>query len=204
MKTASLCVLFAAAAFLAGCANPRPGYGRPGEIRFGSPAQPTASEKAAMCADAVEKLLLDPVFSAKYEAKKASLAGGAFPTIACAPIENNVRWDSRSDAAATGQMTRDLLAALRKTGRFEVTDDLVAKRVLDRLSKGVDELGEDSGQLSGIGSFASVDYYMTGDLSGDDSGGVWTYVLNLELTDTATKNVFWGDSVKIEKREPRR
>ena len=189
---------------LAGCATaPKSGYMSSEDDVFGKASAMEYTQKRRSVAQAVERLLTDPMFTEKYAAakKRAGAAGRTCPTLSIRAIENNTG-DGRSDAAATGQAHRELLTALRKTGRFELIDRVARKRMTTGAVAAVNE-GEGADAIAGIGNFASVDFEMSGSLNRDqtesDDRTVYHHTLNLEMVDTASGTVFWSDTVAVTK-----
>ena len=139
----------------AGCAmnsiGPARGYMDANEDVYGQSSRMEHSQKSRSVANAVERMLTDPMFTGNYGAarKRANDAGRTLPTIAINPIENN-SGDGRSDSAATGQLYRELLTAIRKTGRFELIDRVRRKQMMNANIAGVDS-GEGASGIQGIG-----------------------------------------------------
>ena len=170
----------------------------PDDDVFGKPGSLTYPQKSLALVNVLEKMKTDPMFSSQYDkARKRALdAGRTLPTIAVRPIENNTG-DGRSDAAVTGQMYRELLTALRKTGLFEVIDYARRHQMKKTVVDAVDD-GEAPANLEHIGNYTSADFIMTGELRREqtiDRGrAVYHHFLNLEMTDTSTGTVFWSDT----------
>lgn len=197
--------------FCIGCAmpsaGPSRGYADPNDDAYGRSSRLEYSQKSRSVSASVERMLTDPMFTGNYKAalKRAGSVGRTVPTIAINPIENN-SGDGRTDSAATGQLYRELLTAIRKTGRFEMIDRIRRTQMMNANISGVDN-GEDSAGIQGIGSFASADFVMTGELRREITEGerrtVYHHFLNLELIDSASGTVFWSDSVPVVKFEVR-
>ena len=153
----------------------------------------------------IERMLTDPMFTGNYNAARgrAMTGGRTLPTISINPIENN-SGDGRSDSEATGQLYRELLTAIRKTGRFEMIDRMRRKQMGDANIAGVNE-GESSSAIQGVGSYTSADFVMTGELrrqvTEGDSRTAYHHILNLELIDSLSGTVFWSDSIVVAKSE---
>ena len=202
MKT-PLLPLLAAIALVSGCATT---YVSNEDVFLGEADKLTQSEKKTMASEALEQLQNDPTFTRVYNRKKAALEKKAaekgeepeLPLIASSPIKNLMR-DGFSDSRATGQLSRDIQTLLRQTGLFDVVDKLVTPDILDQLMKGENEEGE-SGGLDNFGSYHAPDLWLTGELRREKDGRIYTYTLNLELTDTATKRVFWSNTVERRKK----
>ena len=202
MKTI-LCALPLAAAILSGCATQ---YVSNEDVYLGDADKLTQSEKKTMASEALEQLQTDPTFTRVYNKKKAALEAKAsekgeeaeLPLIAAAPIANLMR-DGFSDSRATGQLSRDIQTLLRQSGLFDVVDKLATPAILDALMKGENEEGE-AGGLANFGSYHAPDLWLTGELRKERDGKIYTYTLNLELTDTATKRVFWSNTVERRKK----
>lgn len=200
-------VFFKGVAFLTvavamtGCAarpGPSRGYKNPDDDVFGKASRMEYTQKRLAIVDVLEKMKTDPMFTPNYDkARKRALdAGRTLPTIAVTPIENNTG-DGRSDAAVTGQMYRELITALRKTGLFEIIDHTRRSRMRNTIVSAVDN-GESADNLQHIGNYTTADFVMTGELrresTDDENSKVYHHFLNLELTDTATGTVFWSDT----------
>lgn len=202
MKTPVLPLLLAAAAFC-GCATQ---YVPNEDVFLGDADKLTQSEKKTMASEALQQLQTDPTFTRVYDKKKAALEKKAkekgeeaeLPLIAASPIANLMR-DGLADSRATGQLSRDIQTLLRQTGLFDVVDKLATPEILDALMKGENEEGEKGG-LDNFGSYHAPDLWLTGELRKEKDGKIYTYTLNLELTDTATKRVFWSNTVERRKK----
>lgn len=202
-------LLFVSAALvLAGCATgPGRGYLDKEEDVFGKASRMEYSQKHLKVAESVEKLLTDPMFSQNYKKAcvRAQEAGRTLPTIAINPIENNTG-DGRSDSEATGQLYRELLTAIRKTGKF-VMIDRVRRAQMTAANIAGNNAGEDSAAIQSVGSYASADFVMTGELrrehTDDEDRHVYHHFLNLEMIDSATGMVFWSDSMAVPKFDAR-
>jgi len=195
-------------AALAGCATgPGRGYLDNEEDVYGKASKMEYSQKHRKVAESVERLLTDPMFTTNYDKarKRAADAGRTLPTISINPIENNTG-DGRSDSAATGQLYRELLTAIRKTGKFEMIDRMRRKQMTDATIAG-NNAGEDSGALQNVGNYTSADFVMTGELrreaTDDERRQVFHHFLNLELIDSASGTVFWSDSMPVTKFDAR-
>lgn len=199
-------VIFAAvvAACAAGCesvrSGPRRGYLDHNEDVFGSASSMEYTQKRLAITKVIEQMLTDPMFTEQYDAamSRAVAANRTRPTIAVRPIENNTG-DGRGDAAATGQMYRELLTALRKTKKFEMIDYARRSQMKKTVVSAVDD-GENPANLQHIGNYTSADFIMTGELkrefTDDGNRKVYHHFLNLELTDTSTGTVFWSDTAQ--------
>ena len=203
MKTPLLPVLVATA-LVSGCATT---YVSNEDVYLGDADKLTQSEKKTMASEALEQLQNDPTFTRVYNKKKAALEKKAaekgepadLPLVAASPIKNLMR-DGASDSRATGQLSRDIQTLLRQTGLFDVVDKLATPDILDQLMKGENEEGE-SGGLENFGAYHAPDLWLTGELRKEKDGRIYTYTLNLELTDTATKRVFWSNTVERRKKQ---
>ena len=192
------------AALVAGCETARPGPSRgymdPNDDVFGKSSRMEYTQKRLALVNVLEKMRTDPMFSSQYDkARKRALdAGRTLPTIAVRPIENNTG-DGRSDSAVTGQMYRELLTALRKTGLFEMIDYARRTQMRNTVVSAVDS-GEAPSNLEHIGNYTSADFIMTGELrreqTADRGRAVYHHFLNLEMTDTSTGTVFWSDTAE--------
>jgi len=209
MKTTRLLPLLTALALCGGCATT---YVSNEDLDLGDPDKLTESEKKTMASEALELLQNDPTFTRVYNKKKAALEKKAaekgeepeLPLIASSPIKNLMRdVDSNgnriSDSRTTGQLSRDIQTLLRQSGLFDVVDKLVTPDILDQLMKGEGEEGE-AGGLDNFGAYHAPDLWLTGELRKKKDGRIYTYTLNLELTDTATKRVFWSNTVERRKK----
>lgn len=202
MKT-PLPTILAVAALVSGCATT---YVSNEDIYLGDADKLTQSEKKTMASEALGQLQNDPTFTKVYNKKKAALEKKAaekgeeaeLPLIASSPIKNMMR-DGLSDSRATGQLSRDIQTLLRQTGLFDIVDKLVTPDILDALMKGENEEGE-AGGLENYGSYHAPDLWLTGELRKEKDGRIYTYTLNLEMTDTATKRVFWSNTVERRKK----
>lgn len=203
MKTTLIPAIMATTALLCGCATT---YVSNEDVYLGDSDKLTQSEKKTMASEALEQLQNDPAFTRVYNKKKAALEKKAaekgeepeLPLIASSPIKNLMR-DGASDSRATGQLSRDIQTLLRQSGLFDVVDKLATPDILDQLMKGENEEGE-SGGLDNFGSYHAPDLWLTGELRKEKDGRIYTYTLNLELTDTATKRVFWSNTVERRKK----
>lgn len=203
MKTPLLSILVATA-LVSGCATQ---YVSNEDVYLGDADKLTQSEKKTMASEALEQLQNDPTFTRVYNKKKAALEKKAeekgepadLPLVAASPIKNLMR-DGASDSRATGQLSRDIQTLLRQTGLFDVVDKLATPDILDQLMKGENEEGE-SGGLENFGAYHAPDLWLTGELRKEKDGRIYTYTLNLELTDTATKRVFWSNTVERRKKQ---
>lgn len=195
----------AAALLLAGCASTT-SYVPGSDVNLVAPNVITQSEMKAMAFTAVGHLLDDPTFVRVYGKKKAALErkaseGGAeaeLPVLAMEPIKNLMH-DGVSDSAATAQFAEDFMTILRRTDRFDVVDRFVELDMLDALAAGVDNGGDSSDVLENYGSYHAPDLWLSGNLRKAQEGPIFIYTLNLKLMDTATKRVFWSDTVELRK-----
>ena len=115
--------------------GPRRGYMNHDDDVFGRTDRMEYTQKHRSVADVFEKMRIDETvnyIAAKERAKARVKAAHpdlapdvvekiAKPTIAVRPIENNTG-DGRSDSAVTGQMYREIITQLRKTGMFEIIE----------------------------------------------------------------------------------
>lgn len=193
--------LLSLSALLAGCvaaSGPSRGYMNSDDDVFGHASRMEYTQKSRAIDSVIKQMLTDPMFTVQYDAarQRAADAGRRLPTIAVKPIENNTG-DGRSDAAVTGQMYRELLTALRKTGKFEMIDYARRSQMKRTVIAAVDD-GEAPANIQHIGSYTSADFIMTGELRRertDEPGArVYHHFLNLEMTDTSTGTVFWSDT----------
>lgn len=211
MRFHGLYLSLTAVVLCAGCVAPSPGRSRgyldPEEDVYGRSSRLEYSQKRLTVTKSVERMLTDPMFTGNYDKARAraSAAGRTLPTIAINPIENNTG-DGRSDSAATGQLYRELLTAIRKTGRFVMIDRMRRKQMTDSNIGGVDS-GEDGAGIQGVGDYTSADFVMTGDLRREVTEGeshtVYHHFLNLEMIDSASGTVFWSDTVPVVKFDAR-
>lgn len=200
MKTLLLAVSLLGLIATAGCvsrSNPS-GYVNEETLVFDRPDVLTQSERSRLVADVVGRLLTDPTFSAKYTEKMKAKSDGKLPIVAFSALENNVK-DGRSDSAAMGQFSKELMVAFRKTGRFDVIDDVANPVLVNRLMSGNDA-GETVAAVQNFGDYAPPDFYVTGDIRRFLDDGIYTHSLNLQMLDTSTRRIFWSDTVKILKR----
>lgn len=201
-------LLVSAVLALAGCATgPGRGYVDKEEDVFGKASRMEYSQKHRKVAESVEKLLTDPMFTQNYTAAcaRAKEGGRVLPTIAINPIENNTR-DGRSDSEATGQLYRELLTAIRKTGKFVMIDRMRRAQMTAANIAG-NNAGEDSTAIQSVGSYTSADFVMTGELrrehTDDEDQQVYHHFLNLKMIDSASGTVFWSDSMAVPKFDAR-
>ena len=208
MRTSSLLLLPAVLSLGAGCATR---YVSNDAVFLGEATALTQSEKKDMAAEALTVLWGDPTFQDVYARKKAALEktasekgeDPALPLIAASPIRNLMRDTDEhgyriSDSRATGQLSHDILTLLRQSRLFDVTNRLTTPEMLDALLRGEREEGE-SGGLDNFGAYHAPDLWLTGELRHETDNRIHTYTLYLELTDTATKRVFWNGTVERRK-----
>jgi len=199
-------MLFAVVLALAatGCETARPGprrgYMNPNDDVFGRTDRMEYTQKHLSIVNIFEKMRTDPMFTEQYDAarSRAIAAKRKRPTIAVRPIENNTG-DGRSDSVATGQMYREIITQLRKTGLFEMIDYARRSQMKKTVVAAVDD-GENPANLQSIGEYTSADFILTGELKRErtDDGDrvVYHHFLNLEMTDTSTGTVFWSDTAQ--------
>ena len=201
MKTILSTFLLVGVIALTGCVSHSgsSGYVNEGVLVFDRPEKLTQSEQSRLVADIVGRMLTDPTFSDRYAEKMKEKTGGKLPIVAFSALENNVS-DGRSDSVAMGQFTRELMVALRKTGKFDVIDDVANPALVNRLMSGNDA-GETVAFAQNFGDYAPPDFYVTGDVRRFFDDGIYTHCLNLQMLDTSTRRVFWSDTAKILKRK---
>lgn len=201
MKNGFWVAVFAALVAVAGCASSGSGsrYVNEETLVFESADTLTQSERSRLVTEVVERMLTDPTFSVRYAAKKKAKSDGSLPVVALSALENNVG-DGRSDSLAMGQFSRELMVALRKTGKFDVIDDLANPALVNRVMTGNDN-GETMAAAQNFGDYAPPDFYVSGDLRRFLDSGIYTHCLNLQMLDTSTRRVFWSDTAKILKRK---
>jgi len=188
----------------AGCETVRPGprrgYLDPNDDQFGRADRMEYTQKHRSIVKVLEQMKTDPMFTTQYAAakKRAADAGRGLPTVAVRPIENNTG-DGRSDSAVTGQMYREIINQLRKTGLFEMIDYARRSQMKKTVVAAVDD-GENAANLQHIGEYTSADFIMTGELrrefTDDVNRKVYHHFLNLEMEDTSTGTVFWSDTAQ--------
>lgn len=188
----------------AGCETVRPGprrgYLNPDDDVFGKADRLEYTQKHRSIVKVLEQMKTDPMFTTQYDAakKRAADAGRVLPTVAVRPIENNTG-DGRSDSVATGQMYREIINQLHKTGLFEMIDYARRSQMKKTVVAAVDD-GENPANLQSIGEYTSADFILTGELKRErtDDGDrvVYHHFLNLEMTDTSTGTVFWSDTAQ--------
>ena len=153
---------------------------------------PPGGEGRLSVVQAVESLLVDPMFAEKYNnaAANAKRAGKVRPVVTIMPIENNA--DNRGDAA-TRQVGRRLQVAMRKTGKFDIIDPDKRKRMVDVVVGGADS-GEKiaANGVQCYGDYDPADFVMTGELVRETSG---EFSLNLDMVDTRDGKLFWNEVV---------
>lgn len=201
MKTLLLAVSLFGIIAIVGCVSRSntSGYVNEETLIFDRPEILTQSERSRLVSDIVGRLLTDPTFSAKYIEKVKTKADGKLPIVAFSALENNVN-DGRSDSAAMGQLSKELMVAFRKTGKFDVIDDVANPALMNRLMSGNDA-GETVAAVQNFGDYAPPDFYVTGDIRRFFDDGVYTHSFNLQMLDTSTRRIFWSDTVKILKRK---
>ena len=201
MKTLLLTASILGVMAMVGCVSrsSSSGYVNEETLIFDRPDVLTQSERSRLVADVVGRLLTDPTFSVKYAEKMKAKSDGKLPIVAFSALENNVK-DGRSDSAAMGQFSKELMVAFRKTGKFDVIDDVANPALINRLMSGNDA-GETVAAVQNFGDYAPPDFYVTGDIRRFLDDGIYTHSLNLQMLDTSTRRVFWSDTVKILKRK---
>ena len=201
MKNVFCFVVVAALSAVVGCASSRSGSGYVNEeiLVFDKPDVLTQSERSRLVTEVIGRLLTDPMFSMRYAEKAKSKPDGTLPVVALSALENNVN-DGRSDSFAMGQVSKELMVALRKTGKFDVIDDLANLALVNRVMTGNDN-GETMSAAQNFGDYTPPDFYITGDIRRFLDEGIYTHCLNLQMLDTSTRRVFWSDTAKILKRK---
>lgn len=136
-----------------GCASPK--------------SVPDSVQKRMTIVEAVEKLVVDPMFSEKYATalENAKKQGKVRPVMTIMRIENNV--DEGGDGK-TAQMYRRLQSAIRRTSKFEIVDP--------------------ENSLEDV----SPDFVMKGELVREETGEL---SLNLDMEDMQSGTVFWNEVV---------
>ena len=205
MKATRFLILttLAAAIFTGGC-NTSP-YAGPEPIP-GPPDALSEDEKRIMVMEALDQLLKDPTFSRVYAEKKDMLAEVAaksgkkakLPLIAMDILHNRTK-NGVSDGEELGQVSRDLQRSLRQTDLFDVTDDFISLELLERILTGTDTIYE-TGGTKHLGTFDAPNLWLTGYLTRKEEPKLFVFSLNLELTDTATKRVFWDTTITRRKK----
>jgi hypothetical protein len=200
MKMPIMVFQLLAAVAVVGCATRvQTGYVNEEALVFDRADSLTASERSRLVTEAVSRLLTDPMFTVRYSEKCKIRGNGKLPLVAIAPLENNVP-DGRSDAAAMGQFSKELMVALRKTGKFDLLDDLANPALMNRITSGNND-GESASAAQSFGDYDPPDFYLTGDVRRFLDDGIYTHCLNLQMLDTSTRRVFWSDTAKILKRK---
>lgn len=184
---------------VSGCETGRSGYVNEETLVFDRADSLTQSERSRLVTEVVSRMLTDPTFSSRYSSKQKEKTDGKLPVVALAALENNVM-DGRSDSLSMGQFSKELMVAVRKTGKFDVIDDLVNSALVDRVMRGNDE-GENMSAAQNFGDYAPPDFYITGDVRRFLDDGIYTHCLNLQMLDTSTRRVFWSDTAKILKKK---
>lgn len=128
---------------------------------------PDSVQKRMTIVEAVEKLVVDPMFSEKYATalENAKKQGKVRPVVTIMRIENNV---DESGDAKTSQMYRRLQSVIRKTAKFEIVDP----------EKSIEDV--------------SPDFVMSGELVREETGEL---SLNLDIEDMQSGTVFWNEVV---------
>ena len=201
MKNVFGAVVVVALFVVAGCASSEPtsGYVNEETLVFDRADVLTQSERSRLVTEVVGRMLTDPMFSLRYAEKKKAKSEGVLPVVSLSALENNVG-DGRSDSLAMGQFSKELMVALRKTGKFDVIDDLANSALVNRVMTGNDN-GETMAAAQNFGDYAPPDFYVTGDVRRFFEAGIYTHCLNIQMLDTATRRVFWSDTAKILKRK---
>lgn len=185
-------------AAVAGCVEPGPRYGRPGDLNFGSSDSLTASERLYMAKEATEKIKIDPSFSEYYQQKRKELAakGVPRPVLAVCEFENNtgVGNDGVMESVAT-----EFQNQLRKSGLFSVVKDVYTKRLMSRILRS--DLGENGETLQEIGTYSTPNYLLYGELRKERDGDGYMFSLNVTMLDTKTRQIFWSDVVRLVKKD---
>ena len=196
-------LILLATAFLVGCAttNSPHGYADPNEDVYGSAENFEYTQKSQAIAEMVDKLRTDPDFRGLYQIAKqrAEQRGHLRPTVIIREIEDNTRPGS-VDSQATGQIRRELKAALRKTQLFAVIDLYERARMVD-VTNAEANGGAAGDNLQSFGEYEAGDFVMFGEIAREDVGGHdFFHFLNLHMIDPVTGNVIWSDTAKFRKR----
>jgi len=172
MSLASLITVCIAAA--CGCVSQPPNSFKPGQ------------ESRLSIVQAVESLLIDPMFTEKYgiALANAKREGKVRPVVTIMPIENNA--DNGGDSA-TRQIYRRLQEALRKTGKFDVIDPYKRDEMFRVVESGANH-GERSDRVQDFGNYVSADFVLHGELVREETGAK---SLNLDMEDTRDGTMFW-------------
>lgn len=195
MKRLGLAVLIVTVA--SGCATSR--YGDVDDDVYGSKTRMEYTQQSRAVAEMVEKMLSDPDFDVFYQEalERAAARGHRRPTVIVARFEDNTHPGS-NDFETLSQVRRELMTALRKSRKFTVID-LQDRELLIQTSIAEKESGAKDDNLQRIGEYDSGDFKMEGEIQRRNAGKSWFHFLNLSMTDTASGDEAWGDSVRIRK-----
>lgn len=178
------------------------GYMSADEDVYGRSSRLEATQKRASVTLALERMFTDPMFTEKYaEAlRQAKEAGHLRPSVTVRPIEDNS--GSGADGATTSQMHRELVTALRKSGKFELIDRVARSSVMNESLRAVDD-GESADAIAGIGGFRSADFTLMGEITRERTGDldrvVFHHNVNLQMIDAKSGTVFWSESIPFTK-----
>ena len=194
-------VVVTAAIALGGCVSDGRGryvnvdddvYGRKDKLEY--------PQKSRVVSEMVGRMLSDPDFSEIYATamERAEKRGHKRPTVVIREIEDNTTAGA-SDSRMTGQMRKELKAALRKTRKFAIIDLYERTRMTSDVDAEVSSGARDD-SVQSIGEYEAGDFFMYGELSRESVGErVFYHFFNLRLVDPATGNEIWSDSAKIGK-----
>lgn len=195
-------LLLLATAILVGCATNSPrGYADPNEDVYGSAEKFEYPQKSLAVTELLERFLTDPDFDNFYKIarQRAEQRGHQRPTVVIREIEDNTR-PGVADSQSTGQIRRELKAALRKTELFAVIDLYERARMVDTANAEANG-GAASDNLQSFGEYESGDYVMFGEITREDVGGHdFFHFLNLRILDVVTGNEIWSDTERIRKQ----
>jgi uncharacterized protein (TIGR02722 family) len=190
----------ALAALAAGCQTaPTSRYGDVDDDVYGRKDKMEYTQQSRSVDDMIGQMLADPDFSDFYEAAqtRAASRGHKRPTVIVGKIEDNTRPGS-NDYLSTSQMRTELKEALRKTKKFAVVD--LQERTRMKKTAGADaDSGAAGDNLQSVGEYSAGDFTMEGELRMTHTGGAYFHFFNLRMTDMASGEEAWSDTVRIRK-----
>ena len=135
-------------------------------------------DKTRAAQQMLEKFLSDPDFGTIYSNALARANAGKRnrPLIAVGDFEDNSR-PGASDYRSMGQIRSEIKSRIRKTGLFGIVDF----------------------RTQDIAAIDSVDLMLTCEIAKDNTGKVYFHFMNMRITDPATGEEIWQDTVKIVK-----
>lgn len=194
MSKLTLLFIAALASFLSSCTH-QTRYVDPSQVIAGSADRPTMYDLESSAQQLVKQMLAHPQFLANYAAAKQAKAD-ALPIAVIGNIDNKTTERVQGRLDAVGDTVR---AALFNSALFEVKDDEAADAIKSRIVRGADGGLEDGALVQEMGTQASPDFIVLGDLRHfADVGGYHTYRLRLALHSLRTGKVIWeGIQTKV-------